>query len=456
MSLTPNALAPTAATASLPSSFSSPLVPVLVPVLSPALAPALGTALRLPDLRRFALPVLFGWYGLAMGAWAGRLPAVQQGLSLSHAQLSLVLLCAGIGAVLSPQVSSRLLAGLSRLRTLRLAGMALPTLLLAASLAPSLPLLMLAVLMLGMAASSVDVAMNGIAAHHESRAGRPMMARLHACACAGGLAGVTLGSAMAALQVTAAQQFSLLALPLAALALICVRALDSVAISHGSCNGNDNGDANATGVHDALRKDAVDSECESQTESHAASHGRTGFVLPNRRIALLGTLGLLGAVAEGSVGNWSILFMKDQFGASDAVAPLSLSAFTMMMLVSRSVGDRLKARHGARRLLCCGSLLAACGLGLAVFAPGVMAALAGFALAGLGLALVYPFVFSAAGREGSIALSGVATMTYAGGLMGPPMMGAMAEGLGLQAAIAAVGLLALAIAIVASRVRLLK
>ena len=147
--------------------------------------------------------------------------------------------------------------------------------------------------------------------------------------------------------------------------------------------------------------------------------------------------------------------MKEQFGASDAMAPLSLSAFSMMMLVTRCFGDQLKARHGARTLVCAGSATAAFGLTIAVLAPGAVTALAGFGLAGLGLALVFPFVYSAAGKEGKLALAGVATMGYAGSLMGPPLMGSVAEGLGLQAAIACIALLAAAIALVASRTRLL-
>ena len=80
----------------------------------------------------------------------------------------------------------------------------------------------------------------------------------------------------------------------------------------------------------------------------------------------------------------------------------------------------------------------------------------GFAVAGMGMALVFPFVFSAAGAQGPVALAGVASMAYSGSLMGPPVIGAIAEGLGMQIAIAYIGGLAALIAFVASRSRLLK
>ncbi len=409
----------------------------------PALAAPADRAITLPDLRRLALPSLFGWYGLLMGSWAGRLPAIKQGLQLSHTQLSLVLLCAGVGAVLSPQVSSRLLARIGSLRTLRIAGLMLPGVLMAAAATPSLPLLMVAVLVLGITASTFDVSMNGVAARHETAQGAPMMSRLHACACAGGLAGVTLGSAMAAMQVTPMQQFSLLALPLGGLLWLVMQGMDALVGRDAPCHGQ------ASHADHGGHADA------------SAPHARPpasgpAFVLPRGRMALLGALGLLGAIAEGSIGSWSSLFMKEHFGASDAMAPLSLSAFTLTMLVSRFCGDPLKTRYGARSLVCAGSALAAGGLGLAVLAPGAITALAGFALAGLGLALVFPFVYSAAGRESKVALAGVATMGYAGSLMGPPLMGAIAEGLGLQATIGCIALLAAVMSLVASRTRLLQ
>ncbi len=395
-----------------------------VTVAAPLTPPA--AVLPCSSLRHLALPASFAWYGLLMGSWSGRLPAIKQGLHLTHSQLAMVLLCSGIGAVLSPQLSSRLLARIGSLHTMRIAGLALLVVLMAAAAAPSLPLLMAAVLALGVTSSVFDVAINGLATHHEALQRKPMMSRLHACACAGGLGGVTLGSVMASMQVTALQHVSLIALPLCALLWLCLQGL-----AH-ACSGE-----------------------PVRIAQGVAPEAGPAFALPRGRLALLGVLGLLCAIAEGSVGSWSALFMKEQFGASDAMAPLSLSAFTMMMLVSRCFGDQMKARHGARALVGAGSATAAFGLGIAVFAPGALIALAGFALAGLGLALVFPFVYSAAGKESKLALAGVATMAYAGSLMGPPLMGSVAEGLGLQAAIACIALLAAAMAVVARRTCLL-
>lgn len=375
-----------------------------------------GTTLRLPRLQRIALPVLFAWFGVLMGSWVGRIPALRDGVQVSHAQLSFVLLMGGLGAVLSFPLSSRLMARFGGRGTLLISGLVLLAVLLAIAAAPNMPLLMAAVLMLGLFASTYDVGMNAVAAKQEAASGKSRMSMLHACACAGGLAGVTLGSGMAALQVTPLQHFAMLSVPFALLLPAGVRRLP-----------DDGGEAIA----------------------------KKAFVLPRGRLAMLGTLGLLGAIAEGSIADWAGIFMKDHFGASDGMAPLSLTAFSTMMLLARLAGDGLKERFGARRLVGSGALLAAAGLLGAVFAPGPLMALAGFAVAGAGLALIFPFVFSAAGREGTVALAGVATMAYSGSLMGPPLLGAIAQGIGLQAAIGFVGVLAAVIAVVAMRTRLL-
>ncbi len=385
--------------------------------------PSPELALHSPDqsisiyaLRRVALPGLFAWFGVVMGSWAGRIPALREGMQVSHQMLSLVLLCGGLGAVLSFPVSSRLIAHVGGRHTMLISGATLLLVLLGIGCAPSVPLLMLAVLMLGITASSFDVGMNSVAAHHEKMTGTSAMSMLHAWACAGGLGGAAIGSVMAGLGISPAMHFLILALPLALL----------LKLGH-------------SGI----------------TADSGEKIEKKSFVLPRGPLALLGALGFLGSVAEGSIADWSGIFLRDHFGVSEGFAPLSLTAFSTMMLLSRLFGDHLKMKHGARKLVCTGALIASTGLFFAVFAPDAHFALGGFALAGLGLSLVFPFVFSAAGREGPIALAGVATMAYSGTLMGPPLLGSVAHVFGMQPAMGVVAVLGIVIALVATRTQLL-
>jgi MFS family permease len=366
----------------------------------------------------FALPLLFTVFGVIMGSWAGRIPAMAERIHVSHAALSMVLLCGGLGAVLSYPISSRMMRSLGARTTMLVSGMALLAVLVAIGAAPTVPLLMMAVLSLGITASTFDVAVNSAATRREKQMGKSELSKLHGLGCAGGLAGATLGSVMAGLHIAPVTHFVMLAGPLA-LAL------------HFGCS--------------LLDADRAGEAVEKKS-----------FSLPRGPLLFLGALGFLGSMAEGSIADWSGVFLKEHFGASDGLAPLALSAFSVMMLLARLVGDKLKARYGARQLVTSGSMLGAAGLFFAVLSPNAYFALFGFAVAGMGMALVFPFVFSAAGAQGPAALAGVASMAYSGSLMGPPVIGAIAQGMGMQVAIAYIGGLASLIAFVASRSRLLK
>jgi len=276
----------------------------------------------------------------------------------------------------------------------------------------------MAVLMLGITASVYDVAMNSAASKREKQTGKSEMSMLHGLACAGGLVGATLGRLMASLKIAPATHFLLLAGPLAFVLWGAYQMLD---------------------VADTAEK------VEKQK-----------FALPRGPVALLGLLGFLGSMSEGSIADWSGVFLKEHFNVTAGVAPLGLTCFSAMMLVSRLVGDKMKVRYGAQRLVTTGAMISAAGLFFAVLSPNAYFALGGFAVAGLGLSLLFPFVFSAAGAHGPVALAGVASMAYSGTLMGPPVIGAIAHHVGMQMAIGYVGGLSLVIAIVASRTRLLK
>lgn len=372
----------------------------------------------LVQAQQYSLPVVFALFGLIMGSWAGRIPALAAGVNVSHAALSMVLLCGGLGAVVSYPISSFMMGRFGARKTILAAGLALLCVLVAIGMAPDVSRLMMAVLMLGITASTFDVAMNSAAARREKESGKSEMSRLHGLCCAGGLIGATLGSLMASMKIAPSTHFLMLAGPVAVLLWLAVNLLE----------------ADEVGVKVEKKK----------------------FALPRGPLVLLGLLGFFGSMAEGSIADWSGLFLKEHFGASDGLAPLALSSFSVMMLMSRMIGDKMKERHGAKRLVTLGALVAASGLFFAVLAPNAYIALGGFAIAGVGLALVFPFVFSAAGAQGPAALAAVASMAYSGSLMGPPAIGAVAHFVGMQAAIAYVGGLALVIATVACRTRLLK
>lgn len=389
------------------------------------IAPARTHSYSLPQLQSLALPGIFILFGLIMGSWTGRIPAIREELHMPHSALSMVLLCGGFGAVLSYPVSAWMMSRLGGHKTVLIAGLALLAALLGIGNAPSVAVLMGAVFLMGIPAGCLNVGMNAVATSVEKKSGKSIMAKLHAGCCAGGLSGAMLGGLMAGMDITPARHFILMAIPLAV--LFCLACHQLKAIS--------------------------DDKRDAKKDERA---GSKMFALPRGPLGLLGALVFLGAMSEGSIADWSGVFLKDHFGVEDGMAPMGFAAFSVTMLLARITGDRLKNRHGARRLVSAGAALAAAGMLFAVSVPNPYLALAGFAAAGFGLALLFPFVFSAAGAQGPVALAGVATMAYSGSLMGPPVIGALAHGFGMQAAIGFIGALAALIALVATRAKLLQ
>jgi len=369
-------------------------------------------------LARFAAPFLFILLGVIYASWAARIPGIRDGLLLNPGQLGMVLLGAGFGAVLSFPLAAWMVDRFGGARAAWYAGLGLLTILPCLALAPNLALLIIVAFGLGAGSGCFDVAINAIGTEQEKQAGRSTMSLLHAWFCVGTLSGALLGALMAGLSITPLMHFSIVSVLLLPALYLASHALPST-----------------RAAHDPTRK------------LFAVAHGP---------LVMLGIIGFCGAVAEGSIADWSGIFMTDRLHVHDGVAPLAFAGFACLMLLARLVCDPLKDRFGARRIVSLGALLAAIGIFIAVLAINVPLTIAGFALAGAGLAAVFPFVFSAAGRHGSTALAAVATFSYSGGLMGPPVIGFLAQSWGLQAGLAFVGILAVSIAVAASRARWLE
>jgi fucose permease len=167
-------------------------------------------------------------------------------------------------------------------------------------------------------------------------------------------------------------------------------------------------------------------------------------------LALLGVIAFCSFVGEGSASDWSAVYMTQELGSSQALGALAFAAFAVTMATTRFVADSLRTRFGNVALVRAGSLVAAVGLGLALLIHEPVAAIAGFALLGLGLAAVVPIAFAAAGdmdpRATGSLVGRVATVGYVGSVAGPIAIGWLAEATSLRTSLALVVLLAAVIA----------
>jgi hypothetical protein len=356
---------------------------------------------------RAAVTGLFLAHGALFGTWAARIPAVKDDLGLGEGQLGLALLFATLGGLLAMPLAGWVVAREGSRVTAQLtligSGLFLPAL----ALAPSLPLLALALVAVGGAAGSLDVAMNAHGLEVERRHGRPILSSFHAGWSFGGLAGAGSGAVVAWAGVDPLPHFAGAALILAAGGLAGSRAL---------------------------------LPAEADKPDAPPRLGR-----PPRRLAALAVLAFCGLFAEGAAADWSAVYLAGPLGAGAGLAALGFASFSVAMACFRLLGDRLTAAWGAAALTRRGGVLAAAGLAGALIVGNPVVALAGFACMGAGLAAFVPVVFRAAGSlpgvPASVGIAALTTVGYSAFLVGPPTIGVAAEAVGLTLALGLVVLL---------------
>lgn len=340
-----------------------------------------------------ALPGLFLILGVMYATWAARIPALCDIYALTPAMLGGVLLGGGIGSVASFPLAAWLVGRYGARHAAWASGLAM---LLVQPLLPLLPgavLLTIGVVLRSSASSCFNVAINALGAEAEREAGKSIMSGLHAWFCLGAFIGALGGSAAAGIDLSIETHFLISSLLLLA------------------------------ALHMAIR--------HTPSDAPDPNIARKRFELPHGSLVWLGALVLLGSITEGSSSSWIALYLRNHLHASAGIAPLGYATYAGAMLASRLLGDYLKERYGARRVLSAGNFMACCGFMVAVFAPNITVAILGFTAVGLGIAMLFPYVFSAAGREGATSLAAVATMGYGGSLLGPPLMGNLVQRFGL-------------------------
>jgi len=352
--------------------------------------------------------------GLFWGAWAAVLPSVQTATGASNGTLGIALFFVAVGSL----PAMLFLAGPavdrfgSRAVSLSCAVFAAVTLV--PGFATSVPALAAALVLTGAASGILDVGINANAARIETRSGRRVMPLAH------GLysTGVLVGAVAAGLARSAGVGREAILVTVAA--LIAFTAL-------------------------LLRSDEP---------PPVVSRPRRRARL-ERGLLVLGLLGAAAFVVEGGMESWSALFLERQLNAEPAVSGLGPGVFGAAMAAGRFYGQG--TRRGDRTLLAGGALLAAAGCTLVAVSPAAPLALLGFAVAGAGISLNAPIVFGLAGRGRIDAAGAIATVTtigYLGLLIGPPLVGGIAQAGSLRISFVALAVIAAIVAVAASRLTL--
>lgn len=357
---------------------------------------------------RLVLAGFFVATGVMNALWGATLAATDSRLDLGTGRLGTTLLVLSLSALVAMPVAGRLADRWTSHRLLLISAPLAAASLVAPALAPSFPVLLCAMVPVGVLQGLLNVALTAQAAFLEHRIGRPIMATMHATWGVGAVA----GGALTATALRGGADVRLV-MGLGGVLLAVLTALLSVRLPAGS----------------------------PVPRGPADPRGET----PGPRLALLIALGLAGAAAfitEGAATDWAGVYASRVLGADAGGAALMYTIFFGAMTGVRFIGDALRGRLGAGRTIQLAGLAASTGYLLILLTPAldtaaVEVAMAGWALAGAGMALVWPIVSSTVGAAfhgRARGLSAVTTVSYGGGLIGPALIGYVAAGASLQVA----------------------
>jgi MFS family permease len=368
---------------------------------------------------RVAVSAAFLIHATVSGTWAPRLPAIKESLELSDGELGTALVGLAIGLLIGTRVAGAPVDRFGSRPVMRAGFPLLAATLLLPGLADSLIALFLSLLVLGLASGALDVAMNAQGIEVERYLRRPILSGLHGLWSVGLGIGAGAAAIAAAIDADPLEHFAVVAAVLALASLVFMRGLLPARTPHPD--------------------DAPEPPAD---------------VRWTPALLLLGVIAFCSFVGEGAASDWSAVYMTQELSASPVLGAVAFAAFAVTMAIARFVADPLRGRLGNLALVRGGSLIAAAGLGFALLVHEPAAAIAGFALLGLGLAPVVPIAFSVAGdldaRATGRLVGRVATLGYVGSVAGPIMIGWLAEATSLRTALGLVVLLALLIAVAAS------
>jgi predicted MFS family arabinose efflux permease len=367
---------------------------------------------------RRATQSMFLICGTAMSCWAPMVPFAKARLNLDEATLGTVLLALGAGSMVAMPLAGVAIHRWGSRPVLAVASVVSCAVLPWLALPSTTVLLATTLFVFGAALGALDVAMNAHGIVVQRLMGRPIMSGFHALFSVGGLLGAAAVAALLRAGVSLAAGVFSIAIALALLALVEQRHLLS---------------------------------------GHREEAGATFTIVPKPALLLLGVLCFISFLAEGAVLDWSAVFLREIRMVDVSLAGAGYGIFSVAMAAGRFTGDRMTHRVGSKRVLRIGGGIAALGFFIVAVLPSAAGALLGFVLIGVGASNVVPVLFSASGRvpgvPAGIALATVTTIGYAGLLLGPALVGFLAQTTSLPVAFAVLASMFALVALGANSVR---
>ncbi|MEH0424156.1 MFS transporter [Streptomyces sp. B21-083] len=362
-------------------------------------------------LRRGRASLAFSFFaqGAAFALLVTRIPAIQDRYGISDAMLPIFLaavpVLAGVGSVCAEQVVKRVRPSL----VLRWSQPVVLLALLAVGAGDHVAEVAVALGAFGLAVGGLDASMNMLGVSLQRAYGRSIMLGFHAAFSLGGIVGASLAWVGAHWHLALSVSY----LPVVAVLLPAV-----LVGSRWYVDARDGGGSGGEAKFDSVPSDVPGAGADS---------GALVFrlLLP---LCLVMTFAYIG---DSTVSNWSAKYLQDVLGSSEQLATVPYNVYMVTTLVGRAIGDVGVRRFGAVTVVRAGAMLAALGFGVVAVAPGAWVGMLGFTLLGLGLCVIVPQTFAAAGRlfpgASDAAVARLNIFNYVGFLIGSPLVGALGD-----------------------------
>ena len=347
---------------------------------------------------RLAVSFFYFGQGIAFASWASRIPIIKANLHLTEAELGTILLMLPVGQLMTMPVSGKLVGKYGSHRLMPIGALCYLLVLCSISFAGNAWHLGGALLLFGIFGNICNIAVNTQGVLAERMYAKSIMSSFHGAWSIAGFTGALIGLATLNLNIDTSTHFYIVT----GLMLINILVNRSFLI-----------------------------------EDHSTAAEKKSFSFkPDKLLISLGVIGFCSMATEGAMFDWSGVYFHDIVKAPDSLTTLGYAAFMVMMAAGRFIGDAVISRIGRQRTLQISGVLMFVGMMSAVVFPQLIFCTLAFMLVGLGVACNVPSVYSVAGTHKTIssgvALAMVSSVSYLGFLMGPPLIGYIAEILNLR------------------------
>ena len=370
---------------------------------------------------RIAVNTFFFIMGFTFASWANRIPDIKRALHLNDAELGGLLFSLPIGQLVAMGLSGYLVSKYSSKKILRMAVLVYPLVVVLLGTVQHSWQLAVGLFFMGMFGNMCGIAVNTQGVGVERLYGRSIMASFHGVWSLAGFTGGLFATLMVSFDITPFVHFC-----------IVYGITFSLMLSMRNW---------------VLPRDA-----------RPAEKTKRMIFKPGRKIVYLGMIVFGSMICEGTMFDWSVIYFESVINPPKELVRLGYIVFMFTMAGGRFTADKLVTKFGIQKILKVSGVIISTGLLIAVIFPYMVTATIGFLLVGIGTSSVVPLCYSLAGRSKdmhpSVAITTVASIGFAGFLIGPPLIGFISEMSNLRWSFALIAILGLVTTIIASRVKL--